>query len=297
MFWAFASRRPWAAALVTLIFNPLVGMLYLGRAGWAFAYLGVQFGAAMAALALAPGMLARQQLPLLMDMVLLPVNAIGAVHAFLAARGCQATDRRWYSRWYWLVAFWAVFPLAALGIRTFLFQAFYSPSASMLPTVAAGDHFFVSKHAYNGQGPRRGDVVVFYVPSLHTDFVKRVMAIPGDRIVMVNGVPVINGVPLLRRRTGDYARPCRTGRCPTPQYEEVLLDGRRHREIELTPDGPLDDTDLFTVPKDSYFVMGDNRDNSNDSRSGLGFIPRGQIVGRVEFKYLTDGHWTWQRVP
>src|ERR1700733_7444799 len=120
------------------------------------------------------------------------------------------------------------------------------------------------------------------------DFVKRVAGIPGDHVRMVHGQLVLNGRPVPRRRVEDFTDRGDTGSGPVRQYEETLPSGRRYRTIDIVDHGPADDTDDTEVPPDGYFVLGDNRDNSDDSRLDVGFVRRADLVGRVETKFF-DG--------
>ena len=187
---------------------------------------------------------------------------------------------------------WAA--VIAIVIRTFAYEPFNIPSGSMVPTLLEGDYLFVSKMAYgysrfsfpgglvpvegriwDGE-PKRGEVVVFR-PSREpdTDFIKRVIGLPGDRIQMRQGILYINEVPVERQRIEDYVDPDRPGDTPAPQYLETLPGGVTHRIIEARGDqAQSDNTPTYVVPADHYFMMGDNRDGSNDSRalSGTDFV-------------------------
>ena len=174
----------------------------------------------------------------------------------------------------------------AVVIRTFAYEPFNIPSGSMIPTLLVGDYLFVSKTAYGyskysfpgglvpikgriweGE-PKRGDVVVFRPPGEpETDFIKRVIGLPGDRIQVLNGILSINGKPVERQRIEDYVDPDEPGSRPIPQYLESLPGGVQHRILEAEGDmGTLDNTPIYVVPPAHYFMMGDNRDRSNDSR-------------------------------
>jgi signal peptidase I len=200
--------------------------------------------------------------------------------------------------------------LIALVVRTFAYEPFNIPSGSMIPTLLVGDYLFVSKYSYGYSRhsfpfsiplfsgrvfedmPARGDVAVFKLPSDNsTDYIKRVVGLPGDKIQVRSGVLHINGVPVRRRRIEDYAR-VDNGRTVfrAQQYVETLPEGRRHLLIEEMGDfGGLDDTQEFVVPKGHYFAMGDNRDNSSDSRvmTSVGFVPAENLVGRAEFLFFS----------
>lgn len=212
--------------------------------------------------------------------------------------------------------------LIALIVRTFLFQPFNIPSGSMIPTLLVGDYLFVSKYSYgysrfsfpyspdlfNGRifaaPPKRGDVVVFKLPSDDkTDYIKRVIGLPGDTIQMKQGRLYINGtivprVPIKKVTTEDF-----TGHeVEVPTYKETLPNGVTHTVIEINGDtGIYDNTDAYHVPPNDYFMMGDNRDNSSDSRvpaadHGVGYVPFENLIGKAEFIFFSvgDGQPAWK---
>ena len=211
--------------------------------------------------------------------------------------------------------------LFAVVVRTFLFEPFNIPSGSMIPTLLVGDYLFVSKYSYGysrhslpfspplfkgrifESQPERGDVAVFKLPLDNaTDYIKRIVGLPGDRIQVTSGILHINGKPVKRRRIHDYPGDT-SGQRIALQYEKVLPGGKVHRIIETQGDrGQLDNTPVYTVPKGHYFAMGDNRDSSLDSRvlDHVGFVPADNLVGRAEFLfYSTNGKariweiWKW----
>jgi signal peptidase I len=203
----------------------------------------------------------------------------------------------------------------AIGIRTIAFEPFNIPSGSMEPTLLIGDYLFVSKYAYGystyslpwgirlfsgrifGSVPERGDVVVFKLPrDNRTDYIKRVIGLPGDRIQMKEGILHINGEPVKRERIEDFVDRDNGVVTRQLQYLETLPNGRVHRILEVSDNGPLDDTQVYVVPAGHYFAMGDNRDNSLDSRvqSAVGYVPADNLVGRAEIIFFsTDGSATW----
>ena len=212
--------------------------------------------------------------------------------------------------------------LIALVVRTLLFQPFNIPSGSMIPTLLIGDFLFVSKYSYGyskysipfspdifsgrvlASKPRRGDVAVFKLPrDTSSDYIKRVIGLPGDKIQMKSGRLYINGQIVPREPTSDVSTDDRFGHVVrVPTYKETLPGGVVHTIIEIEGDtGFNDNTGVFEVPADHYFMMGDNRDNSTDSRvspeqGGVGFVPVENLVGRAEMIFFSvkDGEQAWQ---
>ena len=221
--------------------------------------------------------------------------------------------------------------LIAFVFRTFFYDPYNIPSESMLPTLMTGDYIFVSKMSYGyskystpfinadifsgrvleGAGPERGDVVVFKLPrDGKTDYIKRIMGLPGDRLQMQNGRLFINGEEVKKERiedfvfeesenmnclrTPNYRFPQADGpaQCRYPRYRETLSSGRSYNVLDLNPFGNTDNTRIFTVPEGHYFAMGDNRDNSADSRLpqqiGVGFIPAENLVGRATMIFYSS---------
>jgi signal peptidase I len=212
--------------------------------------------------------------------------------------------------------------LIAIGVRTFAYEPFNIPSGSMLPTLLIGDYLFVSKFSYGYSRyslplgmplirgrlfegrPERGDVAVFKLPTDNsTDYIKRIIGLPGDRIQVLSGILHINDKPVQRRRIGEFVHVDDYGNAYTfVRYIETLPGGREHEIIERSDDGPLDNTLVYEVPPGHYFAMGDNRDNSQDSRvlNAVGFVPAENLVGRaVVLFFSSDGSarfwevWKW----
>lgn len=208
--------------------------------------------------------------------------------------------------------------LIAIAVRIVAFEPFNIPSGSMKPTLLVGDYLFVSKYTYGysrysfpfGFPPfsgriwespvERGDVAVFRKPPENEiDYIKRIIGLPGDRIQVLDGILHINGDAVERKRIEDFVVDA-YGR-EAAQYIETLPNGRTHRILETEgDDGRSDNTDEVTVPDGHYFAMGDNRDNSADSRV-IGFIPAENMVGRAEILFFsTDGSaalWEFWRWP
>ena len=167
----------------------------------------------------------------------------------------------------------------------------------MEPSVNPGDYLFVSKFRYDFMAPQRGDLIVFHARKYRTDFIKRIVGLPGDRIQMKGGRLFINGVEARQRRIADWVEKCETTEsCRVPQYEESLPGGRLVRVLDRIANGPEDNSEMFIVPAGDYFVLGDNRDNSDDSRDSIGFVAGDEIVGRAAYKFIAAGSWTWRSI-
>ena len=195
--------------------------------------------------------------------------------------------------------------LIAMVLRIFLFQPFTIPSASMEPNLYEGDYIVVSKWSYGfskhsipfspplfdgrimGSAPKRGDVVVFKLPRDNkTDFIKRVIGLPGDRIQMIANKLYINDKPVQDLVVSEQEINDIFGPRPVTEVRETLPEGRSFMTQDFGPGNDLDDTPVYEVPAGHYFMMGDNRDNSIDSRveqsSGVGMVPAENLVGKAQ---------------
>jgi signal peptidase I len=214
--------------------------------------------------------------------------------------------------------------LIALVLRVVLFQPFTIPSASMEPTLLEGDYIIVSKYSYGysrhsipfspplfdgrvlERAPERGDVIVFKLPrDGHTDYIKRLVGLPGDRIQVRDGALYLNDKPVPRERLGPVAVETDFGITRRAMRYRESLDDERYVTYDLVPDSEVDDTPVFIVPEGHYFFMGDNRDNSLDSRvppayRGVGMVPADHLVGKAQIILLSWEReaslfkpWTW----
>lgn len=207
----------------------------------------------------------------------------------------------------------------AVVFRTFLFQPFNIPSSSMENTLLVGDYLLVSKYSYGysrhsfpwslmpfsgrifGSAPERGDIAVFKLPSDNsTDYIKRVIGLPGDRIQVIAGVLHINGTPVERVRVEDFVEIVNGREERVAQYRETLPNGVTYYTLDRYANAPLDNTPTYVVPDGRYFMMGDNRDNSQDSRSTVGYVPFENFVGKAQIIFFSsDGSarlweiWQW----
>jgi signal peptidase I len=223
--------------------------------------------------------------------------------------------------WWELLRILSLALLIALVERTFFFQPYNIPSGSMEDTLLIGDYLFVEKFSYGyskfsfpwgrllpsfgrviAHSPERGDVAVFALPSdPSTDFIKRIVGLPGDRVQMISGVLYLNDRPVPKVRVGDFVENDTGYEHHIAKYRETLPSGKSYYVLDSIPDGPLDTTPVYVVPAGHYFMMGDNRDDSDDSRGIVGYVPAENLVGRAEFKFFSiDGtktqwwsFWTW----
>jgi signal peptidase I len=189
----------------------------------------------------------------------------------------EAEPLNWYARRCAVIPVLGLLSLLFLlaGTRALFYQPFYTPTASMSPALNIGDNFFVSKRAFDHRQPQRGDIIVFNVPALKAAYVKRVVGVAGDRVQMMKGVIYLNGTPIPQRYIGQVRDHSFKGR----ELVETFPDGRTHRIINTTPDDLFDDTKAFVVPQKHFFVLGDNRDNSIDSRNKIGFVDESDVIG------------------
>lgn len=255
----------------------------------------------------------------------------------------KAQAARQFARVGAAAGFVATAVVLAVVLRTLVLEPFNIPSDSMLPTLAAGDYLFVAKWPYGlgryslpvalpgtggrigGEPPRRGDVVVFKTPrDNRTDFIKRVIGLPGDRVRMTGGRVELNGVLVPRERAGDFVVPADAAAChgspgggaaggasagatgmPPCRYARFIetIDGRRFAVLHTVAAAGHEDAPMVTVPAGSYFVLGDNRDDSADSRmsiaeGGVGLVPAANLIGRAEIIFFSasDGHLHFWRV-
>lgn len=300
----YRKPKKWTAAVLGLVIQP-AGMLYVARPGWAAVYLALSLIVVLANMFVLRG---REPAG---EAVALLLGIICAIHAYRLARDFRELLRRpWYSRWYGLAGIVAAFAVLVLAARAFLFEPFSFPSASMAPTIEPRAHLIVRKWGYGNYGTygihvmktvmssevRRGDIVVFEYPEDRSlSYAKRVVGLPGDRISYYDKRLRINDEEVQSRRIADYVHKDRS--IPSRQYLErlgeheyaILIDPETPAAIAVVKAFPYRERCAYTaeglscrVPEGHYFVLGDNRDNSSDSRV-WGFVPAINIIGKVQY--------------
>ena len=245
------------------------------------------------------------------------------------------------SIFFWTLTIIVSLKYVALVLRALVVEPRWIPSGSMKDTLLIGDFLFVNKMAYGysqyscpfsacpitgrilGGEPERGDVVVFRHPVNGTDFIKRLIGLPGDTVQMKNGVLFLNGKEVPQEPAGVFEEiyekqgpmgqlpRCENGPvgeggiCTSSRFVETLPEGTQHNILNIDANGFADNTDVFTVPAGHYFFMGDNRDNSQDSRfgqavGGVGFVPAEFLIGRADRIIFSSAgrsmlfFWTWR---
>ena len=220
-----------------------------------------------------------------------------------------------------LTLFYAL--VIALIIRTFLIQPFFIPSSSMEPNLLVGDRLFASKFDYGyskhsfpfslgpisnrifSNVPDRGDVIIFKPPHTNLDYIKRLIGLPGDRIEVQNGNLIINSNSLEYENIREDSKVLKNGRViKINVLKETLPNGISYEIYNYLDGSPGDNTKEFVVPENHYFFMGDNRDNSLDSRfvDQVGYVPFANLIGRAEFLFFSSDKsiplwkvWKWHR--
>ncbi|HCR85274.1 MAG TPA: signal peptidase I [Alphaproteobacteria bacterium] len=226
---------------------------------------------------------------------------------------------KFYETWTFVILVCIILPIC---FRAFLYSPRHIPSSSMKPTLLIGDYIFISKFAYGfgkytfpfgdkinyfegrigGSKPKRGDIIVFRPPNdPQTDYIKRLIGLPGDTIQMKSGRLILNGEVLPNKRREDFLEDKADGtKYNVKRYRETLPNGVEYEVLDEVTAGPADDSEVFTVPENHYFFMGDNRDNSADSRLNIGYVPEENLIGKAEVILFSNEYnfleiWNWVR--
>lgn len=296
-------RRPWLTALLSFI-CPGLGQVYAGQTKFGFRLFSLAVGLTLLfsiTLMVSPLSTMVLFLALGLGLVGVGVQLWAAIAAFVSVRKARVVTLTRYNR---VLVYGAMFAVTA-GVGEvsqakwspyMLWENFNIPAASMLPTLNVGDYLVTERFAWRDRAPERGELAIFKLPSDEKiDYVKRIIGLPGDRIQMRRGRLIINGTEIRRDRVDDYED--HTNGRKVSQYRETLPNGRRYKIIEARGDtGALDNTREYVVPDGQVFALGDNRDNSLDSRV-LANMSTNHWVGFIPIKnlYAKPGIIYWSR--
>ncbi|MFK0689312.1 signal peptidase I [Mesorhizobium sp. IMUNJ 23033] len=289
------SRSRWSTALVSAFGGPFGGFLWIGSGKLAVASLvvicAITFAITYTGFPVLPGV----------DLGWLAnLSGIGLMVLWVALVlpfAPRFKPDKWYAHGFsvLVLVFLTSYP-AAFAIRAFLLQPFSISSSSMVPTLAEGDHLFVSKFAYGysrhsvpfgllpiegrifGAEPKRGDVVAFkFPPDPTVDYIQRIVGLPGEKIQIIDGVLHINDVAVGLEDIGSFS----SEEFSKAKLQREILPGVTHSVLDLSGNSIGDNTREFEIPEGHYFVLGDNRDNASDSRFSVGFVPHENLVGKA----------------
>jgi len=303
------APKPWLAALLNIVLSPF-GLLYAGQGKLAILFFGAQIAIGVA------GFVASGNVAIVLGLLQIALVVAGAIIAYrrvsasASASASAGQPRPWYAHWRGLLLIAMSMALIAVLLRMFLYEPFKAPSTSMLPTIGPGDRILVQKIGYghvstygmhlaslpHAAALKRGDIIVFDRPLKPAEtYIKRVVGLPGDRVVYRDGHLIVNGQDTRGSRLRDFADPERAQRwlryrnqLDGVQFDTLALnEGRLQKARPEAPDIPFIDRCVYTneairceVPAGHYYVMGDHRDNSVDSRY-FGFVRADQVIGKV----------------
>lgn len=287
-------RRPWLAALLSF-FAPGAGQLYNGEvhaaAFWFVLFVLLDLGFFFALPYFHPDLLVLGMLiALALGSVVLPIAA--AANGFIHARRAEPAPLAPYQRGWVYAAMLLMLPALNAAAAPPWIKSYRTPSASNVPTLLVGDRFLVEPGYYQDHAPQRGEMAVFNLPTDNrTAYVKRIVGLPGDTVQMRDGILYINGEAVPRQAIDDYLLRSEETAISMRQYIETLPGGASYRIVKIGDHGPLDNTPTYTIPAGHYFALGDNRDNSMDSRmmSQFGYIRAADLIGRAYVIYWPLG--------
>ncbi len=309
------GRKPWFTFFFTILFGPVFGMLYINRGWFALIYLTIILGLYVALYMYFQQRLEKELFDAIDIGTSLGLYIVAALHAsHIASNFNKYEDLRWFSRIMppISIAFLSLIPILLVG-RIFFYEPFHIPSSSMEPSFSSDDLIFVKKSSYGysryafplefklwdgriyNTAPKRGDAVVFALPeNPRIDYFKRVIGLPGDVVQMKQGELYINDKKVERKKIEPYL--VRNAKLQD-QYSETLPGGKTHNILSVSDTIPLDNTPPYTVPEHHYFMMGDNRDHSMDSRV-FGAVHEDYFIGiaSIQFRDGRTGSYTFRNV-
>ncbi len=297
------KTNPIIAGFIAFILSPIVGMLWLNKGKWAIGYVLLPILFLVTLLVLNNFDILNLELEYAYNIFSYIYITIGLIHCIIIARNTKEIQmQRWYARWGNIAMIIFVPIFAALCFRSLAYAPYHIPSGSMRPTLLVGDYIFTEKFTYGynkysfpfnlplienkgkNKLPQRGDIVIFKVniKDKNIDFVKRIIGLPNDSIQIIDGNLYINDKKVQRRKIEDYIYTNSKGKdYILSQYIEISPEGKEYLILDKKEESEWDNTKIYNVPEGHYFVMGDNRDNS-DSRQGLvRYVPLENIVGKA----------------
>jgi signal peptidase I len=294
------KRHPAVAALLSLLLMGL-GQLYNGQLRRAVVFFTLDILVAVLVATNSTFLLSFHGVMIIYfaGLIFVGIRLFAVIDAFIGARKIGALELQRYNRWYVYASV-----IFAAGIIQIVFEnpvkTYSIPSGSSQPTLLVGDYVVANKTAYHDQAPERGDVVVFMHPKDNqTEYIKRIVGLPGDNIQVLGGILQIDGKPVGRKKLGDVKCQSYGGYDrQAVEYAETLPNGVEHRIWETSDENMLDNTPVYQVPPGHYFMMGDNRDRSADSRvSAMGFVPAVNLVSRVDVLWFSqNGTASWWQI-
>lgn len=271
MITAFINRSPWAVAIITLFLGPVFGFLYLNRGVTALTYLAVTLLTAIFVFILTQHNFIALGTSDAIDLSVFIIQIIGIIHCYQVARSKTIPlPLRFYARWYGMVSIAAAFLIFVILFRIYCFEPFEISGNSMRPNLKQGDMLFSNKFIYHFTPIARGDIVTFKLTP-EIIYAKRVVGLPNDLVQIKHGVLYINHQKIERVKASlpDH-------------YIETLPEGEQITVLDDVKDSVYDNTKIFHIPANHYFLLGDNRDHSQDSRAlEVGFVPIENITGRL----------------
>lgn len=280
------SRKPWVAAIISLILGPLIGFAYINRGRWAVTYIFISVAVLIIILSLSHIGIISAGIDYFPFIFLLTVHSIGAMHClWIAQQQTIIEPRKWYSRRLYLFIIF-IFPILFSELfRIFFYEAFFIPSGSMRPTVTTGDHLMANKFVYRTSSPKRGDVVIFRLDDVN--YIMRIIGVPGDRIQIKDSFVYINNEFVPRNLETDSEFQHLEIEMDYIHYIEVLPNEVTYGILDNPSRGRFDNTPVYSIPNRHYFALGDNRDNSYDSRV-VGLIPEQDIFAKASIIFWND---------
>ena len=298
------ERRPALAAFLSLVLMGL-GQLYNGQLRRAVVFLVLDIFLAVLAATNSTFLLTFHGVMIIYfgGLIYVGIRFFAVIDAFIGARRIGAVELQRYNRWYVYVSVLSVAMIIPMVFESPI-KTYSIPGGSMMPTLIIGDHVSANKNAYHDRAPESGDVVVFRLPKDNqTEYMQRLIGLPGDEIQVKRGLLHINDAPVPRSSLGATTYVGNFGYVQqVTAYAETLPNGVEHSIYEVSDNsGVADNTKVFKVPPGHYFMMGDNRDNSMDSRFGVGFVPAVDLVSRAEVLWFshngTASWWQFWRWP